>query len=208
VKTHTIGATDNIVFAVDMATTRTAGRSLCAGDMNNDGRTDIAIFAGSTSLSAFFAEGRGELGVGSPAAAGTGLSNDVDARPHCADFNNDGKDDVALLTLGTNESVSVHRFQTSGFGSASRITANATSMSIADIDRDGDLDIVMASASPAAVLVAKNRGTGTFDTPTAFPLTTEPLIVTTGDFNGDRWPDVAAIDATGALVVLLSRGRN
>ena len=32
-----------------------------------------------------------------------------------------------------------------------------------------------------------------------------PLILK--DLNGDNWPDVVVVDVTGALVVLLSRGR-
>mgnify|MGYP006137586571 CR=1 FL=1 len=32
-----------------------------------------------------------------------------------------------------------------------------------------------------------------------------PLILK--DLNGDNWPDIAAITSTGAMVVLLNRGR-
>lgn len=207
-KTHTIGTADNVVFAVDMATNRSAGRSLCAGDVTGDGRPDVVAFAGSSTISAYLAEGKGELGVNDLALAGSNLSSDLTAVPYCADFNNDGKDDVALFSFGAAQSVAVHRFSGSSFGGASRVPAAAGAMAIIDIDRDGDLDIIMASASSSAILVAKNRGTASFDSPIAYPIANPPVSVTAADLNGDGWPDVMAVDATGALVVLLSRGRN
>lgn len=206
-RTHTIDPDDSFVFAVDLGTSRTGARSMCAGDFNFDGRQDVTVLAGSTNLSAFLARGRGELGVDDPDPAGTSLSGDLQAIPYCADFNNDGKDDLALLTVGSSQGVAVHRFGIASFGTASRINATATSLAIADVDRDGDLDIIMASTNDASILVARNRGTGTFDTPTAITLQNTPTLVTVADLNGDTWPDVAAVDVTGQLVVLLSRGR-
>jgi len=135
------------------------------------------------------------------------LSSDLNAVPYCADFNNDGKDDVALFSLGASQSVSVYRFGASAFGAASRVSAAASAMAIADIDRDGDLDIIMASTSSAVILVAKNRGGGSFDTPISYPIANVPIAVAAADINGDGWPDVMAVDITGALVVLLSKGR-
>ena len=207
-KTHTINATDDgFVLAANMATTRTAGRSLCAGDMNGDGWPDLAIFAGTTNLSAFVAEGRGEVNLNQPLAAGTSLSSDLAAIPYCADFNNDGRDDVALFSVGVSQGVAVHRYGTGAFGAATRIGATANGIAIADIDRDGDLDIVLASSSTSEILVAKNRGRGTFDAPTSFPITNVPRLVSATDLNGDTWPDLVVLDATGGVAVLVSRGR-
>lgn len=206
-RTHTINAGDEFTFAVDQNTSRTGGRSLCAGDMNGDGRADIAILAGSTNLSAFFAAGRGELAVDDATAAGASLSSDLEAVPYCADFNNDGKDDLALFSFGASESVSIHRFGTSSFGSATRIAAAASAVAYADVDRDGDVDVILASANTSAILIAKNRGTGNFDTPTSITIGNPAIALTAADLNGDGWPDVAAVDAAGGLVVLLSRGR-
>jgi hypothetical protein len=80
-------------------------------------------------------------------------------------------------------------------------------MAIADIDRDGDFDVILASSNAGEVLVAKNRGGGTFDTPIAYAIGNVPIALTTADLNGDGWPDVIAIDGTGTLSVLLSKGR-
>jgi hypothetical protein len=206
-KTHTVGSADAVVFAVDQLTTRTNGRSICAGDMTGDGLPDIAVFAGGTTLGAYLAEGKGELGLNALSIAGQALSSDLNAVPSCADFNNDGRDDVALFSFGTSPSVSVHRFGTASFGPAVRIAVGANAMAIADVDRDGDLDVILASSNAAEILVAKNRGGGTFDTPLGYAIGNVPIAVTTADLNADGWPDVIAVDITGALSVLLSRGR-
>ena len=206
-KTHTVGSGDAVVFAVDQLTTRTNGRSMCAGDMTADGRPDIAIFAGGTTLGAYLAEGRGELGLTALSIAGQALSSDLNAVPSCADFNNDGRDDVALFSSGTSPSVSVHRFGTASFGTATRIAVGANAMAIADVDRDGDLDVILASSNAGEILVARNRGGGTFDTPVAYTIANVPIALTTADLNGDGWPDVIAVDVTGTLSVLLSKGR-
>jgi WD40 repeat protein len=206
-KTHRLGANDNIVLAADLATTRTVGHSVCGGDVTGDGFADIVAFAGSSNLSAYLAEGRGDLGLTDLRVVGTSLTSDLQAVPFCADFNNDGKTDIALFSAGAAQSVSVYRFGSLTFGTANRINASASGIAIADIDRDGDLDVILASASSATILIARNRGNGTFDAPTPVDIPSIPVSITAGDLNGDDWPDIALIDATGALVVLFSRGR-
>jgi hypothetical protein len=206
-RTHTISTGDGIVAAVDMATSRTDGRSLCAGDFNNDGWQDIVSLAGVTSLTAYLSQGRGELGVALPVAAGASVSTDVEAVPQCADMNGDGRDDLVLLTNESSSNVSMRFFQFSTFGSPTRINVVAASIAITDIDRDGDLDVVMASATTPEILIAKNRGSGTFDAPTSFAITNVPRLVSATDLDGDTWPDLVILDATGGITVLVSRAR-
>jgi hypothetical protein len=206
-KSHTVNTSDNVVLSANVATGRSNGQSLCGGDMTGDGLPDIAVFAGSSTLSAFLATGDGTLGLADLDAAGQGLSSDVSAVPYCADFNNDGRDDVLLFSVGASQGISVHRFGGSTFGAGSRLATPANSIALADIDRDGDIDIIMASTNTPELLVAKNRGAGTFDTPIAYAIGGTPIAVAAGDVNGDGWPDIMAVDLTGTLSVLLSKGR-
>ena len=207
IKTHAVSGADNFVLAADMLTSRTSGRALCAGDMTGDGRIDLAIFAGAINTSAFLAEGKGEVTVNQPVPAGANLSVDTGAIPFCGDFNNDGKDDVALFSPGAG-TVSVYRFGVSAFGNRVSVNASANAVAYADIDRDGDLDVIMAGTSGSSILVAKNRGTGSFDNPVSYTIPNAALSVAVGDLNGDNWPDVVALDITGALVVLMNGGRS
>lgn len=205
---YAANASDVIGRVGELATTRTSGHSMCAADVDGDGYRDLVMLAGSSSLSAFTASGNGDLTFGATASAGTSLTSDVEAFPFCADFNGDGRDDLALLSIGQSTGISVHLSGTSSFGSASRVAVPASALAVTDIDRDGDLDLVIASSTQAAILVAKNQGDGRFSQPTTMAIPNVPTRIVAADFNGDNWPDVAAIDATGALVVLLSRGRS
>jgi hypothetical protein len=175
--------------------------------MTGDGRTDLAIFAGAVNISAFLAEGKGEVTVNQPVPAGANLSVDTGAIPFCGDFNNDGKDDVALFSPSAS-TVSMYRFGVSTFGNRVAVNASANAVAYADIDRDGDLDVIMAGTNGSSILVAKNRGTGSFDNPVSYTIPNAPLSVAVGDLNGDNWPDIVTLDITGALVVLMNRGRS
>ena len=207
IKIHTVGQNDVVSLALNQLTIRTNGHSLCAGDFTGDALPDIAVFTGTTTLNAYVSVGRGELTVGDLGAFGAAFTNDLNAVPYCADFNNDGRDDAALFSTGAVESVSVFKSSGSGFGSVARIATNASAVAFVDVDNDGDLDVISASTNTASIFVAKNRGTGTFDAPTAYPIANIPIAIASADLNGDNWPDVLVVDVTGTLIVLMSKGR-
>ncbi|HET9424369.1 MAG TPA: FG-GAP-like repeat-containing protein [Gemmatimonadaceae bacterium] len=198
---------DAIVRSGEMTTTRTRGRSMCGGDVDGDGRLDLVMLAGTSGLSAFVALGRGDLTFGQATTAGSDISTDVEATPFCADFDGDGRDDLALLSIGQSSGVSVHLRGAAVYGLPSRINGSASSLAVADVDRDGDLDLIIGSSTNPQLLVAKNRGDGRFSQPSVVTLPNIPTRLLAADLNGDSWPDVAAVDAVGNLVVLLSRGR-
>lgn len=205
---YAVNGSDVIARVGELATTRTEGRAMCAADVDGDGYRDLVMLAGSSNLSAFTAAGNGDLTFGTATNAGSSLSTDLNAFPYCADFNGDGRDDLALLSVTQSSGVSVFLNGASAFGSPARIAGAASGLAVSDVDRDGDLDLVIASSSQAAITVAKNQGDGRFSQPTTVTVPNIPTRVIAGDFNGDNWPDIAAIDATGGLVVLLSRGRS
>lgn len=205
---YAANASDVIARVGELATTRTDGRAMCAADVDGDGYRDLVMLAGSSSLSAFTATGNGDLTFGTVANAGSSLTTDLNAFPYCADFDGDGRDDLALLSVTQSSGVSVFLRGTSTFGSPARIAGAASALAVSDVDRDGDLDLIIGSSSQAAILVAKNQGDGRFSQPTTVTIPAIPTRLIAADFNGDYWPDVAAIDATGRLVVLLSRGRS
>lgn len=205
--THTVSPADALVPAASVTNTQKNGGRMCAGDVNNDGRADVVILAGASARAPLVAEGSGQLALAAPMPAGASISSDLDAIPYCADLNGDGRDDLIVVSVGQASGVSVSLFGTTSFGPSTKIAVRPSAVVPVDIDRDGDIDLVVASATTTELLIVKNRGDGRFNAPTSVSLASIPLQLTTGDFNGDAWPDIALINSNGQLVVLLSRGR-
>lgn len=126
------------------------------------------------------------------------------------DFDADGQPDVAVASSGAN---TVSTF----FGNGNRLRGGATiaagtepaDIKSADLDNDDDLDLVVANHETSAVTVLLNDGKGSFgaasDSP--LPMGARPHIhsVTTADFDGDGWIDIA-VESSDTRDVRLRRG--
>jgi hypothetical protein len=115
-----------------------------------------------------------------------------------ADFNQDGKPDVAVLQYdGT-----LNILSSNGNGTFSAPVAysnpNFSSTGIqqafaVDVNQDGTTDIVAFDVSNNAILVYLNKN-GVFSTPTSIDMTGDPVsCIAIGDVNGDGVPDVVTI---------------
>ncbi|MGA2886971.1 MAG: VCBS repeat-containing protein [Terracidiphilus sp.] len=185
-----------------------------AVDVNNDGLTDI-VQDGGYSPSAFFVSinnGNGTFAapVEYPLPLYTGEPNCIAA----ADYNNDGKIDLAVPLEDTNE-IAVYlgngdgTFQTSPIISTINLPSGFTfavaGCAAADFNADGDIDFAAwttnnssgNNSNPASVLyVFQGLGNGSFDTSPYSVLAGPPLgldmQVFVGDYNGDGKADIAA----------------
>ncbi len=126
-----------------------------------------------------------------------------------ADFNNDGKVDIAVSNLGDG-TVSVSLGDGSGnFGTpkSSQAIFGAGSMASGDFNTDGKLDLVVADFSNHKVAIILGAGDGTFGTPTLINVGLGPKQVATGDFNGDNKVDFATAGFfINAVSVFLGNG--
>jgi hypothetical protein len=84
------------------------------------------------------------------------------------------------------------------------------SVVVADFDGDGIPDLVAGSTGAPAILLSRGLGGGAFGPALSLPASAQGAgtVVTSGDFDGDGQPDVAAIvrGLPGSAVVFLNRG--
>ena len=165
-------------------------------DVNGDGKTDIvaanlgALTAQNSrtgsGMSVLLGKGDGTLQTAVTYAAGNG-PNSVAA----ADFNGDGKLDVAVTNSGDN-SVSILAGNADGTFHAAvshPIGASPASLLSADLNGDGKVDLVIPAASGVAVLYG--NGDGSFATPVSYAAGAMTSAAVVGDFNGDNRADLA-----------------
>jgi hypothetical protein len=125
-------------------------------------------------------------------------------RPHAADMNGDGIDD---LVATQNSSVWVYLgLPDGGFaaGFSTQGGLGVVDLDIGDLDNDGDLDVVTAAASAGAVGVLLNNGDGTMAERVTYATVDDTRGVALGDLNGDSVLDVVATgyDSNDVMVLL------
>lgn len=129
-----------------------------------------------------------------------------------ADFNRDGKPDIAVTNYDGND-VSVLLGNGDGtFQPAANYTAgiNPVGLAATDVNGDGVPDLALLSGyiEPGKVTVLIGRGDGTFPGPVFYSVPSSPFDIVAGDFNGDGKPDLATTDfmSAGLVSVLLNKG--
>lgn len=137
-----------------------------------------------------------------------------------ADFNGDGKLDIAVAdygnpSAGDNGGVSILLGNGDGtFQPAISVNAgkNPISIGVGDFNNDGKKDLVVAdfgdrtTGGIGSVSVLLGNGDGTFQTPVTLSAGNEPFALAVGDFDSDGKPDFAVSDFNGGVYLLLGNG--
>lgn len=112
-----------------------------------------------------------------------------------ADFNNDGRLDLATANVGDNSLSVLLGDGQGGFTAASHLSVGSIPVSVAvgDIDSDGNLDLVSANAGSYDLSILRGNGDGTFQAATSAYIGASPTSVAVGDFNDDGLMDLAAV---------------
>jgi hypothetical protein len=208
--------------------------TLASGDFNNDGKVDLVFVTGhGTQLAVYLGNGNGTFQplkletIAAPSgllfsAAGSADWNTVVA----ADFNHDGKLDLAVQGFVSSGPTGVYLVPGNGngtFGTARAVytvtggeEGAGNYLSIGDFDSDGNADLAFVAVyncSGAPVAVCSNRvhvlyGNGAFGFANTAPFTTSNLFYfSTGDVDGDGHTDIFGIDVNNELVVLYGQSR-
>jgi len=195
----------NFQARVDGRTGDVAADSFAIGDLNRDGKPDVATASegpnGTLSVLLNRGDGRFQAKVDYGARVGT-LSVDI------GDVNGDGTGDLVTASDGA---VSVlmnrgdGRFQARhDYTDGGKYT---NSIAIGDLNGDGKPDLATAKwelDKPGITSVFLNRGDGTFRAKLDYPTGREPYSVVIGDLNGDGKPDVVTSSDAGTVSVLLN----
>ncbi len=190
------------------------------GDVNGDGIPDLAVANyGSNDVSILIGNGSGGFTPGpTPTLAGqTGPYNVV-----IADFNGDGKRDVAF-TNNLSASMEVYlgngdgSFQSPGIysipnappssgGAPAGTVAYPAGIVVGDFNRDGKLDIATGNTTSNNIGMFLGNGNGTFNV-SLVPTLNFPVSLAVGDMNGDGIPDIVNVDPNyNVVTVLLGKG--
>lgn len=128
-----------------------------------------------------------------------------------ADFNNDGKMDVATIKIDGTISVLLNPGTFANINTVTPITSNNNGdpgenyveyVIAADMNGDGFADLIGQDLLNNAVIVWIGKGDGTFGPPNAYPVTLASGItwfdsngssILVGDFNGDGAPDIVSL---------------
>jgi hypothetical protein len=166
-------------------------RSVAFGDLDGDGRVDIAAAIGlgaSTSLGglrSYMGTPDGRFGM---KTLGAGAATDVGS----ADLNGDGHEDLVSVERDNNR-VSVLLSHGDGtFDPPLHFPCGPSpqGLTLADFDRDGRIDAVTGLSGSLALL--RGNGNGTLMAPVVLPGGGLHTKVVAGDFNRDGWLDVAS----------------
>jgi len=169
------------------------------GDFNGDGITDLLVADEDTgSLTVLLGKGDGTFTVGQSMP-------DPAASLAVADFNNDGRLDVALA--GSSQATVLLGNGDGTFTAAPNpLPASSLQVVAADFDGDGKIDLAAVSGTGNSVTILLGNGDGTFT-----PVPSQPQFaasqVAAADFNRDGRIDLVFIDPTGSTVnIVLGNG--
>ena len=190
--------------------------SVAAGDFNNDGKMDLAVPNGNSTVSVLLGNGDGTF---QPSAI---YNTDPNGTPYTiaiGDFNGDGNIDLVVTnSLGglvdcadrNPDTVSIllgngdgtfqpqHTFAV-GFG--------VQGVAVGDFNDDGSSDVAVTNNTNNSVSVLLGNGDGTFQPRLTYAVGNQPSSISTADFNGDGQADLVVSNlGDNTVSILLGNG--
>ncbi|HEX8251393.1 MAG TPA: FG-GAP-like repeat-containing protein, partial [Pyrinomonadaceae bacterium] len=188
---------------------------IAAADYNGDGITDLAqANAWRSRLYIYFGKGNGKFPVPNSFSYNP---NTPSQDSIAADFNGDGKMDVATIDGTPNVRLKLQNSEgqlvdngTGLYSSGTSAITNSITIAAADFNQDGKPDLAFAVPVFNGLVVLLNNGNGQFTyTSNSVPQSGNvPEVVRTGNFNNDNFVDLVVLSrsSTGSYTVFLSNG--
>ncbi len=166
---------------------------VATGDFNSDGKPDLAVVNtdddhDTDSVSILLGDGAGGFTAGPELVA-----NSIAASVVVADFNRDGKEDLAVANAGSRTVSMLLGDGAGGFTKVADVPVGIDpfSLTTADFNLDGNPDLAVANAADDTVSILLGDGTGGFTSAPSLTTGDNPVHITVGDFNRDSSPDLA-----------------
>ncbi len=180
-----------------------------AGDFNNDGKMDLVVSNGNSTVSVLLGHGDGSF------QSQMTYKSDPNGTAYAiavGDFNGDGNADLVVTNsvAGSSDTVSIllgngdGTFQTQqtysvGFG--------AQGVTVGDFNNDGNADLAVTNNRDNTMSVLLGNGDGTFQSQVTYAVGSQPSSLSTADFNGDGQADLVVSNLGDDNVsVLLGNG--
>jgi uncharacterized repeat protein (TIGR01451 family) len=180
-----------------------------AGDFNRDGAIDLAV-ANRDADSVTLHDGNGDGTFDTARSlAVPAVSPAVNSGPTsvvAADFDEDGRLDLAVSSFVSNRIAVFAGDGTGSFGAATQLTPGVgpTSVAAGDFNADGSIDLASANGTADSISILTGNGAGGFAAAATYPAGDLPSWLVAEDFDGDGKVDLVSANLAGNNISLLA----